>query len=153
MEQCPTYRAGIALDITLIPMRLLIRLLFLPIALLGSLVGVARGQPSLPTVAIVLTSHFQTNGLAVEPRVVRVLSGGPKSAFELRFKDLPLPVLISEYSTPVMAEKALGRIGDRPSHAYPRRNENLIMVLPFWDDSVDQLPKVLEAFVSFKQGN
>jgi hypothetical protein len=134
-------------------MRLLVRLLFLPIALMGSLVEAARGQPSLPTVAIALTSHFQTKGLAVEPRVVRVLSGEPKSAFELRFKDLPLPVLISEYSTPVMAENALGRIGDRPSHAYPRGNGNLIMVLPFWDESVDQLPKVLDAFVSFKQGN
>jgi hypothetical protein len=140
-------------NLDLFLMRTILRLLFLPVALLSSFVGGARGQSPIPTVAIALTAHFQTNGLAVEPRVVRVLSGEPKSAFELRFKDLSLPVFVSEYSTPLMADKAMAKIGDRPSHAYPRKNENIIMVLPFWDDSIERLPKVLEAFALFKQGH
>ena len=134
-------------------MRSLFRLLLLPVAVVGALVGAARGQPALPAVAAALAAHFRAQGLTVEPRAVKVLSKEPKSSFELRFKELPVPVLISVYSTSPAAANAVKTIGDRPSHAYPRRNENLVMVLPFWDESVPQLPKVLEAFASFKHGN
>jgi hypothetical protein len=134
-------------------MRAALRFLLAPLAaaafLLGRLRALLCAAPRTPEVAAELAAHFKARGLHVEHALLDPPSPGAVWTFELRFKERPRPIVVSVYLGASYAERALRSFSSSPRHAYARRNGHFIMALPYWNDSVPELPRAIDAFGSF----